>query len=74
MVQRWAATVRTVICRGTVHCPVHHCPMTLLVVRGNKYPNQLIENIRPFPTYYILRATSPSIQSHSRAAFDRFMF
>jgi hypothetical protein len=37
-------------------------------------PNQHIEGTRLTPTYYTLSATSPSFQSNSRAAFDRFVF
>jgi hypothetical protein len=44
------------------------------VVGGYKYPNQHINNTRLAPIYYTLSATSPSFESHSRAAFDWFEF
>jgi hypothetical protein len=38
---------------------------------GYKYPlNQHIKDIRPLPTFQTLSATSPHIQSLSRATFD----
>jgi hypothetical protein len=37
-------------------------------------PFQHIEDTRLTPTYYILSATSPSFESQSGTAFDRFEF
>jgi hypothetical protein len=59
----------------TFFCPIS--PTTLLVVGGYKYPQPAHWRHKTHsnsPTYYTLSATSPSIQSQSHIAFDRFVF